>query len=257
MPERRRDVRVAAAGRAGGVVVLPLTLLVALTVLTQLASVAYTSAAAFDEVWLQSTAALLLVTTPLAAAGLWLGNRIGLGTPLLSALLAGRPGSVRRLVGTAARAAAWGLAVGALLWGLRLVTVSYLPPELPELGHRGAVGGLLVALAAAVGEEVWLRLGFMTIVAWLLIRVRAGSGLTAPIAWVAITVAAAAFGAIHLPQLAAAGAATGVGVAATLAGNMLVGILCGRLFWRHGLLAAIFAHFFVDLVLHVLPALVG
>jgi len=257
MPGRDGEVRVAAPGPKDDAFVLPLAALVALTVLTQLASVAYTAASAFDQVWLRSTVALLLLTTPLAALGLRLGRRIGLGTPVLSALLAGRKGSLRQLAGTAARAAAWGLSVGALLWALRIVTEPYLPPDLPELGHRGALGGLLVALAAAVGEEVWLRLGFMTIVAWLVIRVRAGSRLTAPIAWLAITVAAAAFGAIHLPQLAAAGAATGIGVAATLAGNMLVGVLCGWLFWRHGLLAAIFAHFFVDLVLHVLPALVG
>ena len=257
MLDRDRAIRVAASGPTGGAIVLPLAALVALTVLTQLASVAYTSASAFDQVWLRSTVALLLVTTPLAALGLRLGSRIGLGTPLLSALLAGRQGSLRQLRGTAARAAAWGLSVGGLLWALRIVTEPNLPPALPELGHRGVVGGLLVALAAAVGEEVWLRLGVMTIVAWLLIRVRAGSGLTPSIARVAITVAAVAFGAMHLPQLAAAGAATGVGVAATLAGNMLVGVLCGWLYWRHGLLAAMFAHFFVDLVLHVLPALVG
>jgi len=257
MPDRDREVRVTASGRSGGAFVLSLALLVALTVLTQLASVGYTSANAFHQIWLRSTVALLLVTTPLAALGLGLGSRIGLGTPLLSALMAGRQGSLRQLAGTAARAAAWGLAVGALLWALRLVTLPYLPPELPELGHRGVVGGLLVALAAAVGEEVWLRLGFMTVVAWLLVRGRAGSALTPPIAWVAITVAAAAFAIMHLPQLAAAGAATGVGVAATLAGNLLVGILFGWLFWTRGLLAAMFAHFFVDLVLHVLPALVG
>lgn len=257
MPDRDRATRATASGPKGGAFGLPLAVLVLLTVLTQLASVAYTSAAAFDQVWLRSTMALLLVTTPLAALGLRLGSRIGLGTPVLSALLAGRQGALRQFADTAARAAAWGLSVGALLWALRLVTVSYLPPQLPELGHRGVVGGMLVALAAAVGEEVWLRLGFMTIAAALLVRVRQGSGLTPSIAWVAITLAAVAFGAIHLPQLAAAGAATGVGIAATLAGNMLVGVLCGWFFWRHGLLAAMFAHFFVDLVLHVLPALVG
>ncbi|MEE4161342.1 MAG: CPBP family intramembrane glutamic endopeptidase [Woeseiaceae bacterium] len=257
MPDRDREIRGAVSGPKGSAFVLPLAALVALTVLTQLASVAYTSASAFEQVWLRSTVALLLVTTPLAGLGLRLGSRIGLGTPVLSALLAGRQGSLRQLRGTAARSAAWGLSVGALLWALRIVTEPDLPPALPELGHRGVEGGLLVALAAAVGEEVWLRLGVMTIVAWLLTRVRAGSGLTPSIAWVAITVAAVAFGAIHLPQLAAAGAATGVGVAATLAGNMLVGVLCGWLYWRHGLLAAMFAHFFVDLVLHVLPALVG
>ena len=46
-----------------------------------------------------------------------------------------------------------------------------------------------------------------------------------------------------LPQLAAVGAATTIGIAATLLGNTLVGIVCGWLFWQRGLIAAIVAHF--------------
>jgi hypothetical protein len=38
----------------------------------------------------------------------------------------------------------------------------------------------------------------------------------------------------------------------------MVGVVCGVLYWRHGILAAVFAHFCADLVLHVLaPIVVG
>jgi hypothetical protein len=60
---------------------------------------------------------------------------------------------------------------------LRIVSVQFLPPELPELGHRGAIGGLLVSISAAIGEEVWLRLGVMTILAWLFLRLLGQSEL--------------------------------------------------------------------------------
>lgn len=232
-------------------------MLVALTLGTQLASVAYTSGQKFSTIVLPSTVALLVVTTPLATLGLWLGAKIGLGAPLLSALLSHGPGAAQRLARDAVRAIGLGLVVGIFLWMLRIVSVQFLPPELPELGHRGAIGGLLVSISAAIGEEVWLRLGVMTIFAWLFLRLLGQSELRPQVAWAAIVMAALVFGAIHLPQLAAAGAATPIGIAATVFGNTLVGIVCGWLFWQRGLIAAILAHFSVDLVLHVLPALLG
>lgn len=236
---------------------LPLVVLLSLTLATQLASVAYTSAQSFSAVLLPSTVALLVVTTPLAALGLRLGSKIGLGTPLLTALLSRSPGAGRRLLRNTLRAFGLGLLVGLFLWMLRTVSVQFLPPELPELGHRGAIGGLLVSISAAVGEEVWLRLGVVTILAWLILRVQGQSELRPRVAWAAIVMAALIFGVIHLPQLAAAGAATPIGIAATMLGNTLVGIVCGWLFWQRGLIAALVAHFSIDLILHVLPALLG
>lgn len=236
---------------------MPLLVLVSLAVASQLASVSYTSDRDFTDIFLPSTVALLLITTPLAALGLWLGSKIGLGAPLLTALLARNPGALRQVSKVAALAVVVGLLLGLFLWLLRLATLDYLPPELPALGHRGAVGGLLVSISAAIGEEVWLRLGVMTVLAWLLFRALGGHDLTPRIAWTAILVSALAFGAIHLPQLAAAGAATPVGIAATMLGNILVGVVCGWFFWRHGIMSAIVAHFAVDVVLHVVPALLG
>jgi membrane protease YdiL (CAAX protease family) len=234
----------------------PFLLLLLLTVVVQLVAVAYTAEQHFSEVLFPSVIALLIVTAPLAALGLWLGTQIGLGTPLLTALLSRSPGAGRQLVRDAVLAVSLGLVIGAFLWILRIVVAPYLPPELPELGHRGVMGGLLVSISAAVGEEVWLRLGVMTIIAWLLQRLSGHAELKPKVAWAAIVSAAIIFSLIHLPQLAAADAATPTGIIATVFGNTLVGMAFGWLFWRHSLIAAILAHFSVDLVLHVLPALI-
>ena len=234
---------------------LPVLVLVALTLATQLASVAYTTDKSFADIFLPSTVALLLVTTPLAVLGLYLGSKIGLGAPLLTALFMRSPDALRQLLRVTALAVGIGFSIGLVLWLLRFVSQGFLPPDLPDLGHRGVTGGLLVSISAAIGEEVWLRLGAMTIIAWVLVSVRGLHKLTPQIAWIAIIVAALAFGAIHLPQLTAAGAATHIGIIATMLGNTVVGIACGWLFWKHGIVSAIAAHFAIDFVLHVLPAL--
>ena len=225
--------------------------------MSQLVSVGFTSDKSFADIFLPSTVALLLVSAPLAALGLFLGSRIGLGAPLLTALLMRTPGALRQGARITALAAGIGFSMGLFLWLLRLATVDFLPPELPELGHRGVIGGLLVSISAAIGEEVWLRLGVMTILAWIAVRALGRHVLTSRIAWTAILVSAVVFGAIHLPQLAAAGAATPIGIAATMLGNTLVGVVCGWFFWRHGIISAITAHFAIDVVLHVFPALLS
>lgn len=236
---------------------MPLVVLVSATLITQLISVGFTSELSLAEILLPSTIALLLVSTPLAALGLSLGSRIGLGAPLLTALLRRSPGAIREFARVTALATAIGISIGLVLWLLRHATADLLPAELPDLGHRGVYGGLLVAVSAAIGEEVWLRLGVMTVLCWLLVRALGRHDLTPPVAWIAISVSALAFGAIHLPQLAAAGAATPFGITGTMLGNGLVGIACGWLFWQHGIIAAIAAHFAIDLVLHVVPALLN
>ena len=235
-------------------IAVPFTVLLAMTVVSQLASVAYTSDRDFFAIVGPSTIAVIAITAPLALVGLRLGPALGLGAPLLIALFERRPGAGAQLRRDAMLATGIGLVIGAFLWALRLVLAPYLPAELPELGHRGVLGGLLVSISAAIGEEVWLRLGVMTLLAWLIRRAAGHADLRPAVAWAAIGIAAFAFGLIHLPQLAAAGAASQAGMAATILGNMLVGTAFGWLYWKRSLIAAIIAHFAVDVVLHVLPA---
>lgn len=75
-------------------------------------------------------------------------------------------------------------------------------------------------------------------------------------AWSIIVITSLGFGMAHWPQLVSYGAGSPVAMAGTLFGNGVVGILYGWCFWRRSLLAAMVAHFSVDVVLHVLPALV-
>lgn len=241
--------------------VLPLLLVLLFsTILAQLISLAFgrsNEEQALVSVVLPSVVFLGAVTLPLAALGLALGRRMTLGAPLLAALLARQSGSLRKLRGDTVLAAALGLAVGGVLLLVRMASQPYLPAELPAFGHRGVIGGLAVSLGAAVAEEVWFRLGLMTLLVWLGARLLGHDEARPTVVWPVIGVTSVGFGLAHLPQLVSYGAGSPFAIGGTIVGNSVVGILYGWCFWRRSLLAAMVAHFFVDVVLHVLPALVA
>nr|WP_321358988.1 CPBP family intramembrane glutamic endopeptidase [uncultured Hyphomonas sp.] len=236
----------------------PLIILWALTLAAQLAGLAYGVAQAGDSVaavLLPSAAVLTLVTLPLIWLGLVLGPRTGLGAPLLIDLLDNVPGTGSRLLRRALSACLLGLVFGAAMVGLRFALLPYLPADMPALGFRGPVGGLLVSIAAGIGEEVWFRLGLMTLLVWAASRLLRQERLHPLMVWLIIVLTALAFGLAHLPQLALFEAATPFSIWGTILGNCAVGSLFGWLYWRYGLLAAMVGHFSADVVIHVLPAL--
>ena len=245
--------------------ILPLLALLFLTVVTQLSSLVYNMTVAAQptgspepdilKAVATSTVLLSLVTIPFAVLGLRLGTPLNLGAPLLTGLLQRRPGSAARLWREAGVAIPLGLGLGLGLLFLRAAIQQHLPASLPEFGHRGVVGGLLASGGAAVAEEVWVRLGVMTVLVWVLARGSRVSPVRPAVAWTANLIAAFAFGLLHLPQLAQYGAASGIGISGTMLGNGVVGLAYGWLYWRHSLLAAMLGHFAVDLVLHVFTAL--
>ena len=245
--------------------VLPLLAILSLTLVTQLSSLVYNMTAAAratgspepDILKAVATSAvqLSLMTIPFVFFGLRLGTPLNLGAPLLTGLLQRRPGFAARLGREAGIAIPLGLGLGLGLLILRGAIQQHLPPSLPEFGHRGVVGGLLASGGAAVAEEVWVRLGVMTVLIWMLTRASRSSPVRPSVAWTANLIAAFAFGLLHLPQLAQSGAASGIGISGTMLGNGVVGLAYGWLYWRHSLVAAMLGHFAVDLVLHVFTAL--
>lgn len=246
-------------GRARSVVG-SLAIVYAATIAAQLISLAFGrmdsgSGRGFAEIVLTSIAFLSVVTLPLAGLGIGLGRKLGLGTPLIDALLSREPGALARLRRDATLAGILGLLLGIGLLGLRAFTASSLPPELPALGHRGVIGGLAVSVGAAVAEEVWFRLGLMTLFVWCIARLAGHRKVRPVIAWPVILITAVGFGLAHLPQLVSYGAGSPFAIGGTILGNVLVGTLYGWCYWRRSLIAAMVAHFAVDLVLHVLPAL--
>ncbi len=184
--------------------------------------------------------------------GLKLGPAVNLGWPPLVGWHDGTR-SARRAVGALAMAALLGAVAVPIALASTLMTRA--PTSVPLASPVAPWVFALASVGAGLWEEVVFRLGAMTVVAWLLSRFRMGATHPVVVVWSANLVAAILFGAAHLPRISA-GAATPAAVAFVLGGNGIVGLMCGWLYWRKGLIAAMTAHAMFDLVLYVLlPAL--
>lgn len=104
-----------------------------------------------------------------------------------------------------------------------------------------------------INEEIMTRLFLVSGLVWLMSRIWP---LTDGLFWAAIGLAAVIFGLGHLPATAAITRLTPLIIVRAILLNAIIGVLCGWLFWQHGLVAAIVAHFSGDIVIHIItPAL--
>jgi Type II CAAX prenyl endopeptidase Rce1-like len=197
------------------------------------------------------------------AIGIGLGRRAGLGPFLLKGFDGGiESGATIAFEGTRPdRSPAWkaiGLASGlGIVLGVIVVAFSYaidswMPRMAVKFEHPAPLEGLFASIGAGIREEVWLRLGLMTLLAWLgTVIARRESGSPA-IIWAANVLAALGFGAMHLPQAAALIGLNAAIVGFVFVGNGIPGLVFGWLFWRKGLIAAMVCHFVMDVVMKVI-----
>ncbi|MCC6237011.1 MAG: CPBP family intramembrane metalloprotease [Dehalococcoidia bacterium] len=178
----------------------------------------------------------------LVALACWLGAvlapRVGLVAPAFEAL-------VRHTPVTRALAPQWRLgALSGVAGGIGLIAVSAVTPS--ALAESGATPLPLAArvLYGGITEELLLRWGFMSLVAWLLWRLfqRGGGDPRPALMWTAIIVSALVFGAGHLPAAASITPLTMPVVTYIVLANAALGVLFGCLFWWRGLEAAMLAH---------------
>lgn len=201
-----------------------------------------------------------LLVFPLALLGLWLGRPLGLGSPVVRRWLVEGVLSVdRRGLGIAVAA---GLIGGALTPLLDAAFAAQMPPMIttPAALEVQAWTGLLASFYGGINEELLMRLGAVTILTWLVTRVRASDRRGPAPRWalgVAIVGAALLFGALHLPAAAAIWPLTPIVIARTIVLNAALGVLFGALYASRGLEYAMVAHFCADLVLHVALPLLG
>jgi membrane protease YdiL (CAAX protease family) len=215
--------------------------------------------------WLETTVVYGIV----AAIGLFIAGRIGLGLPFLESWLAGKPdwARVRKFVLPAILAGVLAsLAILALDAG---VFAPRLSAELSQLALQGqqtptlfppAWAGFLASFYGGITEEILLRLFMLSLFAWIgrfLNRTPEGRpGLTA--LWVANIVAAVLFGLGHLPATAAAGLPLdALVITRAIVLNGLAGLVFGWFYWTFGLESAMVSHFSADIVLHVIWPLVA
>jgi membrane protease YdiL (CAAX protease family) len=207
----------------------------------------------------------ILLYWPLALLGLLVAGRLGLGAPYLAAWLEGQPSPGRwtRIL-TPAAVIGFGsgvlvLLLSGLLSSLTAGELARLNATLPKNAVPPALDGFFAAISAGINEEILLRLFLLSslawVIQWLLTRRTRGHPSTA-ILWAANLLSAIAFGLLHMPNLAVMNVPISPYLIAYLVAlNGLAGLGFGWLFFTYGLESAILAHFFIDLVLHVLPAL--
>lgn len=194
---------------------------------------------------------LMLVqpTVLLAAAtviGLFLAHRIGLSSRIADRLRGGEPAIFTRH--TLAVATAGGLLAGVLIIAGDMAfspwTGAALEPLRTPKGQEGEA--LLTGLLyGGITEELLVRWGLLTFLAWLLHRI--GLRLSAALG-VAVILSALLFGIGHLPALFAAIEPTPMVIIRTIALNAIGGCIFGWLYVRHHLEAAMLAHAVTHLV---------
>jgi hypothetical protein len=181
-----------------------------------------------------------ILASIIAYLGLRAGQTIGIGSAIFDVTL--RSTSTRR---TYSLAVTVGLFAGMLVWGLDAVFVPYMP-SLPQMIDVSIAVRAAAILYGGVAEEVLLRLGCMSMFAWVLVRIK----MTPSVALsCAIVIAAVLFGIGHLPAMAAIVPLTPIIVFRTLLLNALPGIAFGLLYRRYGIEHAIVAHTCADIVL--------
>jgi hypothetical protein len=182
------------------------------------------------------------------ALGLAIAPRLGFVSLVVERIRGGAP-VWRRLRPQAPQAIVLGLATGVaiLAFDAVLLPMSGVGAEALDAARLDPLAQLILGLLyGGITEELLMRWGLMSLVAWLgwrLFRLRASDGRPkAGLVWFAIAVTAVLFGIGHLPALAAAVPMTPVLVARTIALNALGGLVFGWLFWRRSLEAAMVSH---------------
>jgi hypothetical protein len=206
--------------------------------------------------------ALLQAQPELAQMPVWAIKLLGLINPIVllcvaascGSLVADRLGLRSLLAGTAATnhathgwglAAAMGLVAGTLLVILDMALAPWGGPaweQFLESASPPTPQSLLVGvLYGGVTEEILMRWGLMSTLAWVLWastgKRRPGTALV-----VAAVLTAVAFGAAHLPALAVQVELTNAIAARTLVLNGLAALVYAWVFWRHHLEAAMVCH---------------
>ncbi|WP_370575022.1 CPBP family intramembrane glutamic endopeptidase [Methanomethylovorans sp.] len=192
--------------------------------------------------------------------GLYFAKKVGLGLPILEGWLEGRvvKSYLKSILGISI---GLGILAGILIIGLDyLFSFAGVPINVTKASiNPPAWQGFLASFYGGINEEVLLRLFVMTLIAWMIFRIKkteegkpTNTGM-----WLAIIIAAVIFGAGHLPAVMAITTLTPLVIVRTIILNAVGGIIFGWLYWKKGLESAMISHFSADIVLHVILPLIA
>lgn len=184
----------------------------------------------------------LLLIFPLIKAGIALArgvfDREDVGVVIRSGLDREPPRWTSRLVVSVGM----GLACGLVLRVALLSNLAAFPAPEAGVNQPGQWAIALSSVGAALSEEVGYRFGLVTLLAWLVNKVRSGGQLVTAL-HLSNLAAGLVFGLIHLPTAMSLFGTLSASVISLVVGlNAIAGVAFGWLFIRYGLPAAMIAH---------------
>ena len=197
----------------------------------------------------------LIVNIIIIALGLSCSPKAGLGTPLLNSLLL-KNQSGAKITPLLITSITTGIILGIVLFvlGVSIDNLASIPA--PAITRPTPLQFLLASIGAGLNEEIWLRLGAMTILVFLVMKIPFTQQHRSMAVWIGNILAAIIFGLIHLPQAQSLVGLGPVIVVSVLCLNTLGGVVYGWIYWRYGLMMAMLTHFCTDIILHVVgPAI--
>jgi membrane protease YdiL (CAAX protease family) len=155
-------------------------------------------------------------------------------------------------------AVGWGIVSALVITLLIRLVFEPLIPQINSINDQIAVNmswwaGISSVFQGGVVEELFMRLGIMTMIIWLLSQIFARKRKLIPswIYWIGTIASALFFGVGHLPiALSLFGDLTPPIVCYVLISNSLAGIGFGYLYWKKGLEYGMIAHITSDFMLH-------
>jgi Type II CAAX prenyl endopeptidase Rce1-like len=208
----------------------------------------------FHVMLLLSSLQTAILFAVVVCLGLLAAHAIRLGAPYIEAALGGTgsPVPVERMLKVAMPL---GAAMGVLLFMADLLFLPYWPEALLDFARKASpLESFLASFYGGLNEEFLMRLFGLSVLAWSLSFIwHTPTGFpTTGVFWIANTIMAILFAMGHLPALKSLlGQIPPLMHARTLLLNAPVGLVCGWLYWTHGIEAAVVAHFCVDVVYHV------
>lgn len=208
------------------------------------AQVPDTTVGLFTEVPLNAGVGLVVAA---AAIGIVLRRDAALGISQLSHLLRGA-GDWQRRRWVIRTSIAVGAIVGSVIVLADLAVRPFVPAyDMPQVAllHR-----YLAGFHGAISEEIVVRLGLLTTLIWLALRLGGRRSVSKSLSWMAIGAAALVSGMLHLPGGADIANLTPVFITRTVLSHGFGGAVFGWLYLRRGLTAAMIAHFCAHVVIH-------
>ncbi|MCE7698673.1 MAG: CPBP family intramembrane metalloprotease [Methanobacterium paludis] len=185
--------------------------------------------------------------------GLFLYKRVGFNLPILEGWLEGK--EIRNYLKSIL-----GISIGlGVLSGVLIILLSFLFTPVSSIFQNAEISvpiwkGILASFYGGIGEEILLRLFLMTLVVWIIFKIKkTADGKPTDIGiWLAIIISAVIFGLGHLPITGTITSITPLIVVRAVLLNGVGGIIFGWLYWKKGLESAMIGHFSADIVLHVI-----